>query len=150
LVLSLYTFQGILPSHEWTRRTVHSFQHRCFFPIFFMDEASTLGRAQRTRYVARIPKGYRTMLANRDHFSYEIRNRLKTTCMGLGLVRLLQDAGRTEEARTTLTSLENGFQGVAEELETPRRKTCKANRMALKGRGPRAALCHACSLTSSL
>jgi hypothetical protein len=53
------------------------------------------------------------MLATHDHFTPKIRNRLKTTCMGLGLVRLLQDAGHTEEARTTLASLENGFQGVA-------------------------------------
>jgi hypothetical protein len=50
------------------------------------------------------------MRAIHDQFSPQIRNRLKTTCMGLGLVRLLQDAGLTEEARTTLSALENGFQ----------------------------------------
>jgi hypothetical protein len=37
------------------------------------------------------------------------------TSIGLGLVRLLLDAGRTEEARTTLASLQNGFQRVPEE-----------------------------------
>ena len=52
------------------------------------------------------------MLAIHDQFTHQMRNRLKTTSMGLGLVRLLQDAGLTEEARTTLYSLENGFQGV--------------------------------------
>jgi hypothetical protein len=41
-----------------------------------------------------------------------MRSRLRTTAMGLGLVRLLQDAGRTKEARTTLYSLENDFQGI--------------------------------------
>ena len=34
------------------------------------------------------------------------RNRLKTTGMGLGLVRLQMDVGLTEEARTTLASLQ--------------------------------------------
>jgi hypothetical protein len=48
-----------------------------------------------------------------DQFTHQMRNRLKTTGMGLGLVRLLLDAGLTEEARTTLSSLEHGFQGIA-------------------------------------
>ena len=52
------------------------------------------------------------MLAIHDKSTHQMRNRLKTTAMGLGLVRLLQDAGRTEEARITLSSLENGFHGV--------------------------------------
>ena len=59
------------------------------------------------------------MLAIHDQFTPQMRNRLKTTGMGLGLVRLLQDAGRTEEARTTLSSLENGFQGVPEKSDNP-------------------------------
>ena len=50
------------------------------------------------------------MLANHDQFSQQLRNRLKTTGMGLGLVRLLQDARRFEEASTTLYALEFGFQ----------------------------------------
>ena len=51
------------------------------------------------------------MLASKqDRFSPRLRNRLKTTSMGLALVRLLLDAGRAEEARTTLLSLQNGFQ----------------------------------------
>ncbi len=69
------------------------------------------------------------MLAIHDHFTRQMRNRLKTTGMGLGLVRLLQDAGLTEEARTTLYSLENGFQGIDEESDKPSQKPCKANRL---------------------
>jgi hypothetical protein len=74
---------------------------------------------QRTRYVARIPKGYRTMLATHHQVTGQVRNRLKTTAMGLGLVRLLQDARRFEEARTTLCSLDDGFQGVAQKAAKP-------------------------------
>ena len=69
------------------------------------------------------------MLAIHDQFTRQMRNRLKTTGMGLGLVRLLQDARRFEEARTTLYSLENGFQGVAEESDKPSQKPCQANRL---------------------
>jgi hypothetical protein len=68
------------------------------------------------------------MLAIHDQFTHQLRNRLKTTVMGLGLVRLLQDAGLTEEASTTLSSLEPGFQGVAGESDRPSQKPCKANR----------------------
>jgi hypothetical protein len=53
------------------------------------------------------------MLAIHDHLTHQMRNHLKTTGMGLGLVRLLQDAGRTKEARTALCSLESSFQDVA-------------------------------------
>jgi hypothetical protein len=59
------------------------------------------------------------MLTVHDQFTHQMRNSLKTTAMGLGLVRLLQDAGQIEEARTTLYSLENGFQDVAEESDKP-------------------------------
>jgi len=59
------------------------------------------------------------MLAIHDQITHELRSRLKTTVMGLGLVRLLQDAGLTEEARTTLYTLENGFQGVSEDSDKP-------------------------------
>jgi hypothetical protein len=69
------------------------------------------------------------MLPIHDQFSPQIRNRLKTTAMGLGLVRLLQDAGRTEEARSTLSSLETGFQGVAEESDKPSQKPRKTHRL---------------------
>src|ERR1700732_4340941 len=78
------------------------------------------------------------MLAIHDQFTRQMRNRLKATAMGLGLVRLLQDAGRTREARTTLYWLENGSQGVAEKSKKPNRKPCKTNR--LKG-GTRPASC---------
>ena len=62
------------------------------------------------------------MLAIHDQFTRQMRNRLETTVIGLGLVRLLQDAGLTQEARTTLSSLENGFQGVTEESDKPSEK----------------------------
>ena len=69
------------------------------------------------------------MLAIHEQFNLQMCDRLKTTGMGLGLVRLLQRAGRIEEARTTLSSLENGFQGVAVESDKPSRKPSKANRL---------------------
>jgi hypothetical protein len=48
------------------------------------------------------------MLAIHDQFTHQNCDRLKTTCIGLGLVRLLQDAKRFEEAKAALYSLENG------------------------------------------
>ena len=57
----------------------------------------------------------------------ELANRLKTTCMGLGLVRLLQDAKRFEEARTTLYPLESDFRSV--DVGKSNLKPCKANRL---------------------
>jgi|SRR5579864_709410 len=70
------------------------------------------------------------MLAIYDRrFNHQMPSRLKTTAMALGLVRLLQDTGRTQEARTTLDSLENGFKGVAEESDKPSQKPCKTNRL---------------------
>jgi hypothetical protein len=69
------------------------------------------------------------MLAIHDQFTRQMRNRLKTTGMGLGLVRLLQDARRFEEARTTLYSLEDAFQDVAQESVKPIQKPCKVNRL---------------------
>ena len=64
------------------------------------------------------------MLAIHDPFTDQMRDDLKTSCMGLGLVRLLQDAKRLEEVRTTLYSLENGFHDLSEESKRP-----KANRL---------------------
>ena len=66
------------------------------------------------------------MLANHDQFSQQLRNRLKTTGMGLVLVRLLQDARRFEEASTTLYALEFGFQ---EAPDKPSQKPSKAKRI---------------------
>jgi hypothetical protein len=55
----------------------------------------------------------------------QLQSHLKTTGMGLGLLRLQLDAGMTEDARTTLHSLQNDFQlllyGV-KETEQPRVK----------------------------
>jgi hypothetical protein len=65
------------------------------------------------------------MLATHDQFTRQMDNRLKITCIGLGLVRLLQDAKRFDEARTTLYSLENSFQGVPVESDEPRQKPVK-------------------------
>jgi hypothetical protein len=75
------------------------------------------------------------MLAIHNQFSDQMRSRLKTTGMGLGLVQLLQDAKRFEEARTTLASLEHGFQGVARGSYKPSQKPRKANRLKGVSRG---------------
>jgi len=74
------------------------------------------------------------MLANHDQFTRQMRNRLKTTSIGLGLVRLLQDARRFEEARMTLDALENGFQNVAAG-ETEQGKPWAADRLNGVSRG---------------
>src|SRR5436853_7829156 len=71
------------------------------------------------------------MLAIYDPFTHQMRNRLKTTGIGLGLVRLLQDARRFEEAHMTLGALENGSRSVAEQPGKPSQKPCKAK--GLKG-----------------
>jgi hypothetical protein len=57
------------------------------------------------------------MLTIHDRFTRQMRDRLKTTAMGLGLVRLLQDARRFEEARATLYALEKGLQGAEIEIQ---------------------------------
>jgi hypothetical protein len=60
------------------------------------------------------------MLATHNQFTRQMRSHLKTIGIGLGLVRLLQDAKRFEEARATLYSLENGFQSaVIENQDAP-------------------------------
>src|SRR5271154_5753122 len=97
-----------------TRRTAHLLSGTAAFLPFISWMRHLFKGEQRTRYVACIPKGYRTMLAIHNQFTPRLRNRLKTTGIGLGLVRLLQDARRFEDARTVLSTLENGFQGSAE------------------------------------
>jgi hypothetical protein len=69
------------------------------------------------------------MLAIHDLFTHQMCDRLKTTVMGLALVRLLRDVGRIEEARATLSSLENGFQDVVVESVEPSRTPSKATRL---------------------
>jgi hypothetical protein len=59
------------------------------------------------------------MIATHDQFTRQMRSRLKTSAIGLRLVRLLQELKRFEEARTIFSSLENGFRDVAVELATP-------------------------------
>jgi hypothetical protein len=57
-----------------------------------------------------------------DQTTRQLSDRLKTTGVGLGLLRLQLDAGMTDEARTTLSSLQNDLQllllGV-KEMEKP-------------------------------
>jgi hypothetical protein len=64
------------------------------------------------------------MLTIHDRFTRQMCDRITTTCMGLGLVRLLQDAKRFEEARTTLHLLEDV------ESEKPSQNPFKAKRIA--------------------
>jgi hypothetical protein len=101
-----YPLSGILTNHEGTRRKVHGFSCPAAFHLIISWMRHSLLGEQRTRYVACIPKGYGTMLAIHDQFTHQTSDRLKTTCIGLGLVRLLQDAKRFEEAKATLYSLE--------------------------------------------
>ena len=49
----------------------------------------------------------------------QLRDRLKTTSMGLGLVRLQMDVGLVEEARKTLASLQDDFQLLLHSVENP-------------------------------
>ena len=71
------------------------------------------------------------MLAIHDQFTRHMRKRLKVTGIALGLIRLLQDARRFDEARTTLFSLEDGLQGIADEYESdkPNQKPRRTNRL---------------------
>jgi hypothetical protein len=87
------------------------------------------------------------MLAIHDQFTPRLRNRLKTTGIGLGLVRLLQDARRFEDARTVLSTLENGFQGSAEESSRPRQERLKvaSRRIPHTAMSPRLELAQSCS-----
>lgn len=57
------------------------------------------------------------MLAINDHVTDQMCHRLETTTIGLGLVRLLQDAKRFDEARTVLYALEGRFQSDSGRLE---------------------------------
>jgi len=75
------------------------------------------------------------MIEIHDHFTHQMRNRLKTIGMGLGLVRLLEHAGLMEEARTTLSLLENGLQRRPEESGMAIQKPYETNR--LKGNSSR-------------
>lgn len=65
------------------------------------------------------------MLTIHDQPTHQICDGLETVVMGLGLVRLLQDARRFEEAKATLCSLEEGFQKVAERSDKKNPKPCK-------------------------
>jgi hypothetical protein len=69
------------------------------------------------------------MSAFHDQVAHQMHNRLECTVMGLGLVRLLQDAERVYEARTTLHCLQNGFKSVAEKSKKPNRESLTANEL---------------------
>jgi len=59
-------------------------------------------------------------------FGQQLRDRLRNTGMSLGLLRLLLDAGQTEEAKATLAQIQDDFQllrrGVEGEMECPASK----------------------------
>jgi hypothetical protein len=121
LTLFQFPFSGILTNHEGIRRRVHRFSGTAAFLLFISwtrhphsDECNVLDTLLAS------PKGYRTMLAIHDQTTQQICDRLKTTCMGLGLVRLLQDAKRFEEARVTLFLLEGVGSGKPSEKKTKR------------------------------
>lgn len=50
-----------------------------------------------------------TITNTHRQFTPGLRRRLKTAGIGLGLTRLLLDAGRVAEARTTLTALQSAL-----------------------------------------
>jgi hypothetical protein len=54
-----------------------------------------------------------------------IHDRLGFTAMGLGLMRLLQDAKRFVEARDVLFALENGFKTGVEKSPKATRTICR-------------------------
>ena len=72
------------------------------------------------------------MFAIHDQFTRQMSDSLQTTFMGLGLVRLLQDAKRFEEARATLNLLENGVQ---DKSDKPSQKPIKASRLKRRSSG---------------
>lgn len=74
------------------------------------------------------------MFASHDQFTSQLRNRLQTAVMGLGLVRLLLDTRRTEEARAVLASLQNGFPSV-QDATRPIRKRRRAQRVKYASAG---------------
>jgi hypothetical protein len=73
------------------------------------------------------------MLTIHDQFTPRMRDRLTITGMGLGLVRLLQDARRFEEARTTLYALGDDFQGYVEVADNASQSLCDANQPSESG-----------------
>src|SRR5579871_4798174 len=64
-----------------------------------------------------------TFCDKNNRFSGQLRDCLKTIGMGLGLVRLQMDAGLTEEARTTLASLQDDFQLLLHAVDRPMEST---------------------------
>jgi hypothetical protein len=70
------------------------------------------------------------MLSNYVFANRPMCDRLETTCIGLGLVRLLQDAKRFEEARTVLYALENRVPSATPEQKRPKRSARRASRLS--------------------
>ena len=137
LVLLDYRFWGILASHEGTRRRVHHFSSTsAFLPIYLMDEASgssvSATYSLRRSHSERIPNHARN---SRPVYSPNAQPP-QSYRHGVGAGATSPECGRTEDARTTLYSLENGFQGVAERSGTPNRKPFKAKRLKVVTRTP--------------
>ena len=65
-------------------------------------------------------------------------------------MRLLQDAKRFDEARTTLYSLENGFQGVPVESNEPSRKPFKGDSCSSASASPRIDTAETLTMPSSI
>jgi len=127
------------------------FQENCHCSIFLIEAYSTVTKGLATRRLAilapfhpviswtRHPhygeriafdafqKGYRTMLSFHDHVTSPMCDRLETSSIGLGLVRLLQDAKRFDEARMLLYALESGFQSAKAK---PGKRTQKLHRLS--------------------
>ena len=68
------------------------------------------------------------MFAIHDQFTHELCDRLTTTIMGLGLVRLLQDAKRFEKARATFCWLEEALNKPGQKLSKAKRTRRTASR----------------------
>jgi hypothetical protein len=69
----------------------------------------------------------RALSSKADQNTRQLRDRLKTTGVGLGLLRLQLDAGMTEEARTTLSSLQNDFQLLLHGVKETERPLVKSH-----------------------
>ncbi len=73
------------------------------------------------------------MLTIHDQVTRQMCARLETTAIGLGLVRLLQDAKRFDEAREVLHALENGVDST-KPSQKRRKITQRASRWSKSAR----------------
>jgi hypothetical protein len=107
--LNLSCSFGILASHD--KDSSHGATHfrtDLAFPITSWTR-HPLNAERNVPFLSPEGEGCQTMLTishQYETFTPQLRQRLQATVMGLGLVRLLHDARRMEEARTVLSSLE--------------------------------------------